>query len=252
MRVAGSCPVRRIHIVLALLTFAGCPSKDPTPPQDALPPGDAPAADQGPAEPPVDAPAADALPSFNLMWWIYSERDGGSEPGTRIIVDSRGELQLTEGAGPPRDARLTGADQRELTDLLSRPEVIDEILSPRACGTPSPDRPERIRLGIGGNEVVKEITGCQQPAYADLRTLLFAFRDRYFDWTPGTCPPPNVQRYMAPGCGAEARPVCGSRIQDACASPRCSCDGRNIIGCDYSVEPFAYFGRCQTDAGTGN
>jgi hypothetical protein len=52
------------------------------------------------------------------------------------------------------------------------------------------------------------------------------------------CPPPLVLRYEAPGCGAEAHPVCGSALEDACAIVVCSCDGRWITKCDYAGEPW--------------
>lgn len=47
----------------------------------------------------------------------------------------------------------------------------------------------------------------------------------------------------------EARPVCGSAIGDGCLGFRCSCDGRDITGCDFSSEPYAYPGFCIGDGG---
>lgn len=56
------------------------------------------------------------------------------------------------------------------------------------------------------------------------------------------CAPPNVLRYMEPGCGAAApTPVCGQASSDGCARARCSCDGKVVTLCDYSPVPFARY-----------
>jgi hypothetical protein len=67
----------------------------------------------------------------------------------------------------------------------------------------------------------------------------------------GPCPAGQVLRYETPGCGAEARPVCGSPQQDACFRAVCSCRGVTISRCDYAPEPFAHFGACAFDGGDG-
>jgi hypothetical protein len=63
----------------------------------------------------------------------------------------------------------------------------------------------------------------------------------------GPCPAGQVLRYTSPGCGAQAKPVCGSRDQDACARNACSCTGKVIIGCDFFSEPWSKM----TDGMTG-
>ena len=55
------------------------------------------------------------------------------------------------------------------------------------------------------------------------------------------CAPPNVWRYMGPGCDTAAMPVCGSPVQDQCLGLVCSCKGKVIGGCDYFAEPWAYY-----------
>jgi hypothetical protein len=67
----------------------------------------------------------------------------------------------------------------------------------------------------------------------------------------GTCPEGQVLRYESPGCGADAKPVCGSKSQDACYRAVCSCRGETISRCDYATEPFAYFGICPIPDGAG-
>ena len=62
----------------------------------------------------------------------------------------------------------------------------------------------------------------------------------------GTCPAGQVLRYESPGCGAAAKPVCGSGEQDACYRAVCSCQGQTISRCDYAPEPFSAFGACPT------
>ena len=66
----------------------------------------------------------------------------------------------------------------------------------------------------------------------------------------GACPAGQILRYETPGCGAAAKPVCGSAIQDACYRAVCSCKGETISRCDYAPEPFSAFGVCSaSDAG---
>lgn len=63
----------------------------------------------------------------------------------------------------------------------------------------------------------------------------------------GACPAGQVLRYETPGCGVEAKPVCGSGQQDACFRAVCSCKGVTISRCDYASEPFASFGSCDAN-----
>jgi hypothetical protein len=65
----------------------------------------------------------------------------------------------------------------------------------------------------------------------------------------GPCPAGQVLRYQSPGCGADAKPVCGSSDQDACYRAVCSCKGVTISRCDYAAEPFAFFGTCDVSDG---
>jgi len=67
----------------------------------------------------------------------------------------------------------------------------------------------------------------------------------------GACPSGQVLRYESPGCGVDAKPVCGSPQQDACFRAVCSCRGETISRCDYASEPFAYFGFCPAPDGAG-
>lgn len=69
--------------------------------------------------------------------------------------------------------------------------------------------------------------------------------DASYDASP--CPTGQVLRYETPGCGADAKPVCGSPQQDACFRPVCSCKGGIISRCDYATEPFVSFDRCGGD-----
>ena len=65
----------------------------------------------------------------------------------------------------------------------------------------------------------------------------------------GACPAGQILRYETPGCGAAAKPVCGSAIQDACYRAVCSCKGETISRCDYAPEPFSGFGVCSASDG---
>jgi hypothetical protein len=47
-----------------------------------------------------------------------------------------------------------------------------------------------------------------------------------------------VWRYEQPGCGASARPVCGSPLEDLCLRLVCSCAGKVIGGCDFYGQPW--------------
>jgi hypothetical protein len=65
----------------------------------------------------------------------------------------------------------------------------------------------------------------------------------------GSCLPPLIWQYTAPGCGADAHPACGPASQDACAFPVCSCYGQTILSCQFATQPFEHFGACGDDGG---
>jgi hypothetical protein len=140
---------------------------------------------------------------------------------------------------------MTDAERNTFATFLDRAGVYDELVSMTACGPPSADYNEYLTVGLPDGSFRKEITGCQQPVYQDLRAFLRAVIVAHFRWPAGTCPAPNVWRYMSAGCGAAAHPVCGSSFGDGCAATRCSCDGRDIIGCDFTSEPYAHEGSCR-------
>jgi hypothetical protein len=58
------------------------------------------------------------------------------------------------------------------------------------------------------------------------------------------CGSPKVLRYEAPGCGAEAHPLCGRATEDACLRIACGCDGQLLTGCDYYEAPWRSLGLC--------
>jgi hypothetical protein len=62
------------------------------------------------------------------------------------------------------------------------------------------------------------------------------------------CPSPQVLRYPSPGCGADAVPVCGGSVEEACAMQVCGCDGKDIVTCNYSPVPWAHIGSCSDAA----
>jgi hypothetical protein len=64
-----------------------------------------------------------------------------------------------------------------------------------------------------------------------------------------SCPAGQVLRYETPGCGAEAKPVCGPSSQDACFRAVCSCRGVTTSRCDYADEPYRALGACPSDGG---
>jgi hypothetical protein len=60
----------------------------------------------------------------------------------------------------------------------------------------------------------------------------------------GPCEPPMVWQYRAPGCGVEAKAICGPSWGDACLGTFCGCDGQNEYGCDFVRKPYAHAGAC--------
>jgi len=177
---------------------------------------------------------------------------GVSSSMTSFEARNDGSLNFHNGLAPA-EARMTDSEQRSFAAFLNKPGVLEELRSPTPCGPNVTDTSEYLSVGyVDSMPSAKVITGCHQPVYEQLRTLLKELQMSHFDWAAGTCPAPNVWRYMSAGCGMEVRPVCGSSIGDACLGYRCSCDGRNITGCDFTSEPYAYVGFCVGDAGKGN
>jgi hypothetical protein len=68
------------------------------------------------------------------------------------------------------------------------------------------------------------------------------------------CRMPNVY-YASSGCGADATPICGDLVQDAChdVSYFCACDGHTTLAgsCGISGSPYLYAGRCQNEGDGG-
>jgi hypothetical protein len=162
-----------------------------------------------------------------------------------------GKLYFQQSSNPPADGMMTAAERRDFARLLNASGALAALVSPARCGPDAADYTEFLTTGVTGGHVTKQNTNCHQSPYEELRQFLFGLRDAHFHWATGTCPAPNVWRYMSAGCGAEAHPVCGTSVGDACAADRCSCDGRDIIGCDFTSEPYAYVGRCHGDGGGG-
>jgi hypothetical protein len=178
--------------------------------------------------------------------------DAGDPPMEMVIsVSGKGELYFYQRPGAPAVATATSMERQRLSELLGGSGVLTELLADGPCGRPWADYNEWLTTYVGQRNVRKEITDCKQEPYAAVRAFLLGLREAHFRWPSGTCPAPNVWRYMSPGCGAEARPVCGTSIGDGCAAPRCSCDGRDIVGCDFTSEPYAFAGYCR-DGGRGN
>jgi hypothetical protein len=187
-------------------------------------------------------------PDFHYL----NYRFGGPEPSRPfkyIHVNAQGDLQFQDGAAPQRDARLSSGDQQSLARILNAPGALDELVGDRPCSTQPGDIRETLDVDARGkSRYTKDITGCSG-VYSEVRKFMLALPERYFRWDPGSCPAPNIWRYMSAGCGAEARPVCGTAAGDGCAAARCSCDGRDIVGCDFTSEPYAHEGFCTRDGG---
>lgn len=193
-----------------------------------------------------DAPAG----FYSLTLRTISVADAGVVSSmTTLQVRDDGNLNYHNGLAPA-EARTTDAEHRTLVVFLNTPGVLDELRSPNPCGSKAADTSEYLTVGyVETLPSEKVITGCHQPVYEQLRTLLKELQTAHFDWAVGTCPAPNVWRYQSAGCGTEARPVCGSAVGDGCLGYRCSCDGRDITGCDFSSEPYSYAGFCIGDGG---
>jgi hypothetical protein len=206
-----------------------------------------PPADGGPL--PADAPAdltarLDAPANLWYLTWTTNVVFDASHSRTVISVRPDGNIYY-EKDGTPADNTMTAAERDDFARLLNRAGVLDELHAPGPCGPAAADYTEHLAVGQPEGDVEKEITSCHQAAYEDLRTFLRALITAHFSWASGTCPAPNVWRYMSPGCGAAAHPVCGSALEDGCAATRCSCTGHDVIGCDFTSEPYAHAGPCR-------
>jgi hypothetical protein len=219
-------------------------------------PGDAPNLDAGDAQAATSpevaldqglGPDAIGLPAafLYLKWTTTAVADAG-DPVSRTMIGvwPDGKIRFEDNGTPPLDGMMSAAELRDFAALMNGAGTFDELRSPVACGPQAADYRESLIVAVPGAEVQKEITLCHQPAYEQLRPFLRSLMS-HFRSPLGTCAAPNVWRYMSPGCGAQAHPVCGTASQDACAAPRCSCDGRDIIGCDYTAEPYAHVGSCR-------
>ena len=134
----------------------------------------------------------------------------------------------------------------------ARPTTRTFLVSPRLA-VPLPG------AGIdfaAGSVIMRNMTFFQSSPrrLGDMRVILFAGTAVWVSGgcsssDNGPCPAGQVLRYEAPGCGAEAQPVCGPAMQDACFRPVCSCNGETISRCDFASEPFASFGYCSVSDG---
>jgi hypothetical protein len=215
------------------------------------PPLDGAASPVSPDGPMADGPGGvAALPSFYLSWSTSAVGDAGDPVSKReISVDSsNGQLYFYETGGAPEDSTMTEAEQKAYAALVGRAGVYAELVSKTPCGPAGADYNEYLSIGTGDGTTTKEITSCQQPAYRDLRQFLLGLIMAHFRFPGGSCPAPNIWRYVNPGCGPDAHPLCGSAFGDGCAAVRCSCTGNDIIGCDFTTEPYAHAGPCHDSA----
>jgi hypothetical protein len=200
----------------------------------------------GPTAIPPDGGGVDAPASIYLSWATAAIGDAGDPISRReIAVESGGQLYFYETGGAPEDGMMTDAEQKAFAALIDRAGVFEELVSTTACGPPAADYNEYLTVGLPDGHVMKEITSCQQPVYQELRQFLRELIAAHFRFSAGSCPAPNIWRYVSPGCGADAHPLCGSQAGDACAAVRCSCTGHDIIGCDFTSEPYAHVGPCR-------
>jgi hypothetical protein len=125
----------------------------------------------------------------------------------------------------------------------TQPAVIDGGIDQAA--------PLDVTMDRGGDlEIDSVIDGvADRPADLALDIVSLDGPDEGGTYDGGPCPAGQVLRYQSPGCGADAKPVCGSSDQDACYRAVCSCKGVTISRCDYAPEPFAFFGTCDVSDG---
>lgn len=126
-------------------------------------------------------------------------------------------------------------------------------LAMAAFGCSKTDSLGSVREG-GADGVGKDGNGCQStganPSKCDAPPAP--------DASPDTAPDGNAcgagvpVHYSAPGCGADAVPICGAYSQDACTAviSYCACDGQTTVygACGTSPSPFLYVGACQSVA----
>lgn len=262
--------MRRIQAPLLALTLAiatGCPDNTATYTgaevtfADAATPPDLGAAhaDAPTESAPRDSIEADAFGSaelpadfIDLALVTTSTADAGDPPFQTVTKVSRSRaLYLRLQSEPPVMTTMTPPEALAFAHLINRAGALDAIFSADPCGPHIADYSEQLTAERSGGHVDKEITGCHQQPFEDLRSFLSALRDAHVDQTSGACLAPNIWRYTSPGCGAEAHPTCGSPGGDACLQIRCGCDGQDISGCDFTTAPFAHVGPCQRDGGAG-
>lgn len=126
-------------------------------------------------------------------------------------------------------------------------------LAMAAFGCSKTDSLGSVREG-GADGVGKDGNGCQStganPSKCDAPPAP--------DASPDTAPDGNAcgagvpVHYSAPGCGADAVPICGAYSQDACTAviSYCACDGQTTVygACGTSPSPFLHVGACQSVA----
>src|ERR1017187_5217192 len=126
-------------------------------------------------------------------------------------------------------------------------------LAMAAFGCSKTDSLGSVREG-GADGVGKDGNGCQStganPSKCDAPPAP--------DASPDTAPDGNAcgagvpVHYSAPGCGADAVPMCGAYSQDACTAviSYCACDGQTTVygACGTSPSPFLHVGACQSVA----
>jgi hypothetical protein len=188
---------------------------------------------------------------YSITLRSTSVPDAGASSGmTSFEVQAGGQLNYHNGLAPA-EATMTDSERRAFAAFLNKPGVLDELRSLAPCGPAITGASEYLAVGYEGSTyTAKVISGCQQPVYEQLRSMLKELQANHFHWAEGVCPAPNVWRYLSAGCGKDApRPVCGSSIGDGCLRYHCSCNGQDIGGCDFVSEPYAYGGFCIGDAG---
>jgi hypothetical protein len=165
--------MRTLFVVVAVIGMGACSRADLQRPDAMV---------RGPTDP-VDGQA-----DFDYLMLVTSGLGDAGDPPIRSMLGVRanGPLEFSEGTGPPRDATMTADEREDFARLLDAPGTLDELLSSTPCGRPWADYNEWLTIGARGRQQVrKEITGCKQTPYAELRAFLFALRDRHFRWTDG-------------------------------------------------------------------
>ncbi len=106
----------------------------------------------------------------------------------------------------------------------------------------------------GTDGIGKDGNGCQSPGANPSTCDTPPAPDSSPDRAPDgiACGAGVLVHYSAPGCGADAVPICGAYNQDACTAviSYCACDGQTTVygACGTSPSPFLYLGACQSVA----